>query len=339
VYAKYLDMNTLFLFGEPIGMLSESSPPHAEGLLDAFQAGSNGCGLQIALGPLSFLVPKGSWLKACRKTHEFADVYVNRALEFRDKHNPIEDGEAPVNKRTLLYNMAQQTGDKTILRNQMIQAMMAAQETTASLVSNVIRILAIHPSIFTQLRSDVLAMGDEPLDFDRLSRMKFLRHIINESMFTYILDKGHSLIVLPALRLYPVFPQNNRVALKDTVLPTGGGPDSTSPVFAPAGTLFVTCFATLHRDKKIWAPDADEFRPPRWDGGFNQSPFQFMPFGAGLRQCPAQEKATMETSYITVEMLQELRGIRSEDDRPFQAQVALTAKNANGCLVSLTPVI
>jgi cytochrome P450 len=333
-------MNTLFLFGEPIGMLSESPPPHAEGFLDAFQAGFNGCGLQIALGPLSFLVPKGSWLKACRKTHEFADFYVNRALEFRDKRNHIEDGKARVNKRTLLYNMAQQTGDKTILRNQMIQAMMAAQETTASLVSNVIRSLATHPSIFTKLRSEVMAIGDEPLDFDRLSRMKFLRHVITESRFTSILDKGHLLIFLPALRLYPVFPQNNRVALKDTVLPTGGGPNSTDPVFAPAGTLFDTCFATLHRDKKIWGPDADEFRPSRWDdGGFNPSPFEFMPFGAGPRQCLAQEKAMMETSYITVRMLQEFREVRSEDDRPYQAQVALTAKNANGCLVSLTPAI
>jgi cytochrome P450 len=187
-------MNTLFLFGEPIEMLSEYPPPYAEGFLDAFQAGFNGCGLRIALGPLSFLVPKGSWLKACVKTHEFADVYVNRALEFRDKRNPIEDSGAPVNKPTLLYNMAQQTGDKTILRNQMIQAMMAAQETTASLVSNVIRSLATHPSIFTKLRSEVLAMGDEQLDFDSLSRMKFLRHVITESMFTSILDKGHSLI-------------------------------------------------------------------------------------------------------------------------------------------------
>jgi cytochrome P450 len=154
----------------------------------------------------------------------------------------------------------------------------------------------------------------------------------------------------PALRLYPVFPPNNRVALKDTVLPTGGGPDSTDLVFAPAGTLFDTCFATLHRDKNIWGADADEFRPFRWDdGGFNPSPFEFMPFefmpfefmpfGAGPRQCLAQEKAMMETSYITVRMLQEFREIRSEDDRPYQAQVSLTAKNANGCLVSLTPAI
>jgi cytochrome P450 len=138
----------------------------------------------------------------------------------------------------------------------------------------------------------------------------------------------------PALRLYPVFPQNNRIALRDTILPTGGGPDGASAVFVPAGTLFDTCFATLHRDKTIWGADADEFRPSRWET-VKPSPFEFMPFGAGARQCLAQQKATMETAYIAVRMVQEFRGIRSEDDRAYQAQVALTAKNANGCLVSL----
>ncbi|KAF2687594.1 cytochrome P450 [Lentithecium fluviatile CBS 122367] len=322
----YLDMNTLFLFGEPIGMLSGSPPPHAEGFLDAFQAGFNGCGMRIALGPLKVLLPKGSWLKACKKVHKFADVYVDRALEYREKHKhefTTQDGEAPTKQRTLLYNMAQQTDNKTILRDQIIQAMMAATETTASLISTVIQMLATHPAVFANLRTEILALGTESLSFDRLTRIKYLQNIITET-----------------LRLYPVFPQNNRVALRDTVLPMGGGPDGKAPIFAPAGTLFDTCFATLHRDKKIWGPDAEEFRPSRWDshGGFAPSLFEFMPFGAGLRQCLAQQKATMEASYIVVRMLQEFKEIRSEDDRPYQAQVALTAKNANGCLVSLIPV-
>jgi cytochrome P450 len=180
-------MNTLFLFGEPIGMLSESPPPHAEGFLDAFQAGFTGCGLQIALGPLSVLVPKGSWLKACKKTHDFADVYVDRAIQYREKHSQNGNGETSVNQRTLLYNMAQQTGNKTILRNQVVQAMMAAQETTASLVSNVLRVLATNPSVFTELRKEVLAVGDEPLDFERLSRMKYLQRVITESTLTPVM--------------------------------------------------------------------------------------------------------------------------------------------------------
>ncbi|KAI2463008.1 cytochrome P450 [Annulohypoxylon bovei var. microspora] len=316
----YLDLNTLFLFGEPVGILSGTPPSHAEGFLDAFQAGFNGCGIRIALGPLSFLMPKGSWLVACDKVHKFADIYVDRAIEYSNKINSVEHSQEKTKRRTLLFNMAQATADRTVLRNQIVQAMMAATETTASLISHVIRNLASNPIIATQVRAEVLAVGDKPLDFDQLPRIKSLQHVITET-----------------LRLYPVFPQMNRVALKDTILPTGGGVDGTAPVFAPAGTLFDTCFATLHRDPKVWSPNANEFCPSRWENDYSPPPFTFVPFGAGPRQCLAQQKATMEASYIVSRILQEFSGIKSEDEKPYQAQVALTAKSAHGCLVSLTP--
>jgi cytochrome P450 len=316
-------LNTLFLFGEPIGMLSGSPPPHAEGFLDAFSTGFNGCGMRIALGPLKFLFPKGSWLKACKKVHSFADIYVRKALEFRNKRqldSAAHDEESLTKQRTLLYNMALQTDNRSVLRDVIIQAMMAATETTASLISSAIHMLATHPSILEQLRSEISSLGATPLTFESLGQLKYLQNVITET-----------------LRLHPVFPQNNRVALRDTVLPTGGGPNGTALVFAPAGTLFDTCFATLHRDKKIWGFDADEFRPSRWaaDATFSPSPYQFMPFGAGVRQCLAQQKATMEASYVIARMIQQFKEIRSEDDRPYQAQVALTAKNLNGCHVAL----
>jgi hypothetical protein len=45
----------------------------------------------------------------------------------------------------------------------------------------------------------------------------------------------------------------------------------------------------------------------------------------------------METSYIVSRIVQEFSGMKSEDDKPYQAQVALTAKSAHGCPISLTP--
>ncbi|KAI9149954.1 Cytochrome P450 monooxygenase lepH [Paramyrothecium foliicola] len=198
----YLDLNALFLFGEPLGMLSGTLPPHAEGFLDAFQDGFKGCGMRIALGPLNFLMPTTAWLKACYRVHKFADVYVDRAIAQRENHNSTAYGEGKNQKRTLLSHMVQQTDHKATLRNQVVQAMMAATETTASLVSHVIRNLASHPDVFTQVRAEVLALGDSPLDFDQLPRIKSLQHAITET-----------------LRLYPVFPQNNRVALKAPCYP------------------------------------------------------------------------------------------------------------------------
>jgi cytochrome P450 len=163
-------------------MLSGKPPSHAKGFLEAFQAGFNGCGLRIALGPLNFLMPKGSWLKACAKVHEFADIYVNRAIDHREKASSSDDGQDKSKRRTLLFNMAQATTNKTVLRDQAVQAMMAATETTASLISHVIRNLAMQPNIAAQVRADVLAVGDKPLDFDQLPRIKSLQHVITESL-------------------------------------------------------------------------------------------------------------------------------------------------------------
>lgn len=163
-------------------MLSGTPPSHAEGFLDAFQAGFNGCGIRIALGPLNFLMPKGAWLKACAKVHKFADVYVDRAIEYRNKIDSLEHSQGETKRRTLLFNMARATADRTVLRNQAVQAMMAATETTASLVSHVIRNLASSPRIAAQVRAEVLAAGDKPLDFDQLPQLKSLQHVITESM-------------------------------------------------------------------------------------------------------------------------------------------------------------
>jgi cytochrome P450 len=54
--------------------------------------------------------------------------------------------------------------------------------------------------------------------------------------------------------------------------------------------------------------------------------------------CLGQQKATLEASYVVARMLQEFQNIESRDERPWQGQVRLTARNANGCLVSMEPV-
>jgi cytochrome P450 len=164
-------------------MLSQSPPPHAEGFMAAFQEGFNGCGMRFALGPLKVLLPSKGWLNACKRTHKFADAYVDRALEYRNKLLTDETGEATAEQRTLLYHMAQKTSDKTILRDQIVQAMMAATETTPSLISTIVHVLANHPDVFAKLRAEILAIGSVELSFDQLSRLRYLQNVITESEF------------------------------------------------------------------------------------------------------------------------------------------------------------
>ena len=177
---QYLDTATQFLLGESIGSLSGKEPAHAEGFLDAFADGFSGSGMRIAIGPFKIFLSKSRWLESCRKTHRFTDYYIDKALQYRRE---LLAGKTESASHVLLYNMAKETGDRVELRNQIIQALMAAQETTANLLGNVFYLLARYPKVWEKLREEVLLIEQKPLDFDQLMKMKYLRNVLNESTY------------------------------------------------------------------------------------------------------------------------------------------------------------
>jgi cytochrome P450 len=245
--------------------------------------------------------------------------------------------ELPQNSKTtsdtLLYNMAEKTGDRIFLRNQVLQAVMDSQDTTSNLIGNVFFLLARHPDIWQKVRKEVLLV-DGDLDFNRLMGMTCLQKVITEG----IVPPPHinPNLVRVTLQIYPVFPTLGRAALRDTILLVGGGPDGRSPIFAPKGTRFDTSFYSLHHLPEIWVPDAEEFNPDRWDT-IQPNAWEYVPFGGGMHICLGQQKATLETAYVVARMMQEFQKIESRDGRPWQGHTALTVRNANSCLVSLTP--
>ena len=86
-----------------------------------------------------------------------------------------------------------------------------------------------------------------------------------------------------ALRLYPVVPANSREALCDTVLPLGGGPDGKSPVLMKKGDVAIWSLYAMHRRKDFYGPDAEEFRPERWE--HLRPGWEYLPFNGGPRIC------------------------------------------------------
>jgi len=68
-----------------------------------------------------------------------------------------------------------------------------------------------------------------------------------------------------ALRTHPVVPANLRLAVRDTVLPRGGGESGQSPVFVPKGTLVSYSTWVMHQRADLFGEDVNEFRPERWE--------------------------------------------------------------------------
>ena len=109
-----------------------------------------------------------------------------------------------------------------------------------------------------------------------------------------------SLTIPSALRLYPQIPVNVRVAVKTTTLPSGGGPDGTAPVLIRKGMGVGTSTYHMHRRKDLYGPDAEEFRPERWEENeLDQIGWGFLPFHGGPRLCLGRKCLLVQVFFRT----------------------------------------
>ena len=86
-----------------------------------------------------------------------------------------------------------------------------------------------------------------------------------------------------------------RQAMKATILPVGGGPDASSPVFVRKGEAVSYSVYAMHRRKDLYGEDADQFRPDRWEPSSGKAPdlrnigWGYLPFNGGPRVCLGRE--------------------------------------------------
>lgn len=95
----------------------------------------------------------------------------------------------------------------------------------------------------------------------------------------------------------------------------------------------------MHRDKTIYGPDADEFRPERWDNADDRAPLRpgwaFLPFNGGPRVCIGQQYALTEAAYTIVRLLQTFDKIEARDAEPWQEHLGVTLSSCHGTKVAL----
>jgi cytochrome P450 monooxygenase len=135
--------------------------------------------------------------------------------------------------------------------------------------------------------------------------------------------------------VYPISLQTIRVALADTTLPVGGGPDNTLPIFIQKGDIVHCNRYLLHRDPSYWGADAEEFIPERWATA--RPLWKFVPFGGGPRICPAHVLVDTECSYVILRIVRMFERIEARDERPYTAVMRAGPSNLHGVKVGLVP--
>ncbi|KAI9875794.1 MAG: hypothetical protein M1830_007994 [Pleopsidium flavum] len=279
---------------------------------------------RIRMQGLYWLVDSRAFRKACAMCHQFIDHYVAIALNPQrlaaEKAARVKDG--PKEKYVLLDALAESTQDPIELRDQLLQLLTAGRDTTATLLGFTFWELARHAGVWGKLRSEVLGIfgteeQGEEITFAKLKSSRYLQYVINET-----------------LRLYPVAPLNNRIAVRDAVLPVGGGPNSESPVAVRKGTVVNFSDYVMHRREDIWGEDVLEWKPERWiDRKYG---WEYLPFNGGPRICIGQQFALTEVSFVIVRLLQRFEKIESLDPaKKISKVVSLTLMPRNGVKVRL----
>ncbi|KAG1895877.1 cytochrome P450 [Suillus fuscotomentosus] len=211
------------------------------------------------------------------------------------KDRDVEEGE------TLLDHLVNYTEDPIVIRDEILNIMIAGRDTTAATLTFVIYMLTQHPDVLHRLREEILSKvgSSRRPTYDDMRDMKYMRAVINET-----------------LRLYPPVPFNVRTSTEPAVWP---GIDGGKPIYIPPNTRTPYSVFLMHRRTDLWGPDAQEFDPDRFlDDRLRKyctpNPFIFVPFNAGPRICLGQQFAYNETSFFLVRLLQQFSSISLATD-------------------------
>jgi cytochrome P450 len=124
-----LDVTTAFLFGESVKSLTDATAKGQHNFAEAFNVAQDYVAKRMRLQDLYWLVGGRTFREACATVHRFADSIIERGLS-RDK-----TGDEARGKYTFLDFLAENSSDRTALRSQIINILVAGRDTTACLIS------------------------------------------------------------------------------------------------------------------------------------------------------------------------------------------------------------
>ena len=343
-----LDITTAFLFGESVKSLSSVATGDQSDFADAFNVAQAYVAKRMRLQDLYWLIGGRRFREACTTVHDFADGIIERALA-RDKTEAEAQAQ---NKYVFLDFLAQKSVDRAALRSQIINILVAGRDTTACLISWTVFLLVRHPKVLQKLKEDIRSsLGDE-VNITRtdIRKLGYLRNVLKANESNILSFKNTDLTSYTFSSTTLSFrPLNLRMAMQDTLLPVGGGPDLSQPVFVRKGTAVAYCVYAMHRRPDFYGMDAELFRPERWeehmplqDGNTNFN-WGYLPFNAGPRICLGMDFGVTEAAYTVIRLIRRFPNMRLPPDSKVELvgaekqTMTLVLSITQGCVVQLDP--
>ena len=323
-----MDSATEFLFGKSTNSLVNGGGIRERNFVKAYTYATDHVSKSFRTAGLNNWIPDSRYRSSVKTIHSFADEIIAEALQRRRQQLDLEKQPVPPTpltptgtgkshtRYTFLSELISMTQDPYTLRSELLNVLLAGRDTTAGLLSNTWHVLSTRPDIWAKLKAEVDTLNGEKPDYPKIKEMKYLRWLLNES-----------------LRLMPVVPGNSRQAIRDTVLPLGGGEDGKSPVLIKKGQVVAYSPWSMHRRVDYYGEDALEFKPERWES--LRPGWEYLPFNGGPRICIGQQYALLEAGYTTVRLVQAFKRCESRGE-VWREGLSITLYAGSGCWVGLS---
>jgi cytochrome P450 len=213
-------------------------------------------------------VPRPGYQSALRQLDEYLHQVITRRRQNLEMHDD-------------LLNLLLVSGmPDALICDQLLTMIIAGHDTSTALLSWALHSLSRYLEVQSKVQNEIDAViGSQPPDYERVSELRYLDQVINET-----------------LRLYPPIHLGSRIAARD--IEFQGFP-------IPSGQRVLYSIYLTHRDERYWHNPA-AFIPERFSSeqARQRRPYTFLPFGGGPRNCIGMAFAQVEVKVVLARILQ-----------------------------------
>jgi cytochrome P450 len=199
------------------------------------------------------------------------------------------------------------------VRDELVVMLMAGHETTGTALSWAFERILSQPDLQARVRAELdVVIGNGALRAEHLPQLEFLDAVVKES-----------------LRIRPIMPVGGARLVKREY-EIGG-------YVIPPGAILVNAMYLLHRRPELY-PEPDTFKPERFLGKRIIDPYEWTPFGGGIRRCLGYFFALFEMKTILATILSQAR-LRIENPNATTIRRGFFLAPAGGPKVVLEEVV
>lgn len=171
-----LAITTTLLFGKSIETMSEAEQTE---LAQNFDSATWVTTVRMPLAHLSFLYNTPSYRKSCKIARRYADYLIEKAFQCAHDRGQEEATE----KYPFIFDLHTEYRNRSLVRDQLVNVLLAGRDTTACTMSWTIFHLVRHPEMLRRLREEINEVtGSETLvTRSHTRKMSYLNAVLNES--------------------------------------------------------------------------------------------------------------------------------------------------------------